>query len=91
MVHPKVFGVTTSGPNSSSPVVYPAEFCTLVPGQLYKGKVPATLTSQMVKFATQPPDQRLKMIQEGISGSGGISSPVCFGDLLLHLCHIDLK
>lgn len=66
----------TSGKNASHPVVYPAELCSILPGQLYKKRLPNHLTSEAVSFATMTPDVRLKAIMGDGDNGRGIVSPV---------------
>lgn len=49
--------------------VIPAELCRIVPGQLFKKKIPAHLQPDFLKFATQRPDQRLRAIQTAVGGN----------------------
>ncbi|KAG7452837.1 Piwi-domain-containing protein [Guyanagaster necrorhizus] len=73
---PDAFGILTSGKNASHPVVYPAELCTIVPGQLYKKRLPNHLTREAVSFATMAPDVRLKAIMGDGDSGRGIVSPI---------------
>ncbi|KAG6869093.1 hypothetical protein C0993_003413 [Termitomyces sp. T159_Od127] len=73
---PNIIGVLLSPKKSSSQTVVPAEECVVLPGQLYKKKIPDHLTKAMVDFATVKPDDRLRQI---VSGGMGAESPVgCF-------------
>lgn len=58
-----------------SPTVVPVEECVVLPGQLYKKKIPDHLTKAMVDFATVKPADRLRQI---VSGGMGMESPVGF-------------
>ncbi|EJF65736.1 Piwi-domain-containing protein [Dichomitus squalens LYAD-421 SS1] len=49
--------------------IIPAELCKIVPGQLFKRKVPAHLQPDFLKFATQRPDQRLRAIRAAVGGN----------------------
>ena len=49
--------------------IIPAEFCRIVPGQLFKKKIPPQLQAEFLKFATQRPDQRLRAIQKAVGGN----------------------
>ncbi|KAK0240575.1 argonaute-like protein [Armillaria nabsnona] len=73
---PDAFGIMTSGKNASHPVVYPAELCSILPGQLYKKRLPNHLTSEAVSFATMTPDVRLKAIMGHGDNGRGIVSPI---------------
>ncbi|KAL8726906.1 MAG: hypothetical protein Q9166_006395 [cf. Caloplaca sp. 2 TL-2023] len=57
-------------------IVYPMELCTMMPGQRYPYKLNEQQTSQMIKFAVQPPDQRLASIQAGTRMLGWDNDPV---------------
>ncbi|KAF8804308.1 hypothetical protein BYT27DRAFT_7301310 [Phlegmacium glaucopus] len=45
-----IIGVNISGKNNLHPSVIPAELCQVIPGQLYKQKVPEYLTAKVVDF-----------------------------------------
>ena len=65
-----MFGILVGSKEKA--IVFPAEVCTVVEGQIYKKKVPQELTPQVVKFATSAPSDRLAAIQQ----SGGARAPV---------------
>ncbi|KNZ75349.1 Protein argonaute-3 [Termitomyces sp. J132] len=67
--YPNIIGVRLSSKKSGSPVVVPAEACTVLPGQLYKKKIPDHLTKAMVDFATVKPADRLRQITSGYANS----------------------
>ncbi|KAF7359373.1 Argonaute-like protein [Mycena sanguinolenta] len=69
--YPGTFGVLIA--RRPFPVIIPAELCSIIPGQLYKKKLPATATAAAVDFATQRPQDRLKSITGGRSG---VPSPI---------------
>ncbi|KAG6832694.1 hypothetical protein H0H92_012266 [Tricholoma furcatifolium] len=71
--YPHVIGVRLTPKNADNPVVVPAELCTVLPGQLYRRKIPDHLTRDMVEFATVHPAERLRQI---VSGNMGVESPV---------------
>ncbi|KAG5653267.1 hypothetical protein H0H81_001427 [Sphagnurus paluster] len=71
--YPNIIGVRLNGKKSPFPVIVPAELCTVLPGQLYRKKLPDHLTKAMVDFATTKPDDRLRQI---VSGDNGMDSPV---------------
>ncbi|PBK59515.1 hypothetical protein ARMSODRAFT_1071478, partial [Armillaria solidipes] len=73
---PDAFGIVTSGKGALHPIVYPAELCTILPGQLYKGRLSNHLTNEMMSFATMTPDVRLKAIMGGGDNGRGIVSPI---------------
>ncbi|KAJ7803334.1 hypothetical protein B0H14DRAFT_2384618, partial [Mycena olivaceomarginata] len=54
--------------------IVPAELCKVIPGQLYKKCLPSSVTSTVVDFATQRPQDRLRTITHGMIA--GIQSPV---------------
>ncbi|KAJ6500452.1 argonaute-like protein [Mycena sanguinolenta] len=69
--HPGTFGVQIS--SRPFPVIIPAELCKIIPGQLYKKKLPSAATAAAVDFATQRPRDRLNLIT---GGRGGVQSPI---------------
>ena len=50
-----MFGINISGKNNPHPSVIPAELCDVIPGQLYKRKVPEYLTAKVVEFSKIKP------------------------------------
>lgn len=71
---PDTIGVVTSGKGAPFKVVFPLEMCNLVPGQLYKKKLPPDATATVVSFAAMPPADRLRIITAG--GGNQQRSPV---------------
>lgn len=61
-----IFGVNISGKNNPHPSVIPAELCQVIPGQLYKRKVPEYLTAKVVDFAKIKPQDRFKKISQSV-------------------------
>ncbi|KAH9842843.1 Piwi domain-containing protein [Rhodofomes roseus] len=61
--YPAIFGVRIG-----RDAVIPAELCEVLPGQLYRKKIPAELGADFLKFATQKPDARIQAIQDAVSG-----------------------
>ncbi|KZT69027.1 Piwi-domain-containing protein [Daedalea quercina L-15889] len=61
--HPRIFGVRIG-----RDAVIPAELCRVLPGQLYRKKIPPEMGADFLKFATQKPDARLKAIEDAVSG-----------------------
>ncbi|KAJ7090241.1 argonaute-like protein [Mycena belliarum] len=72
--YPGAFGVRISGKNAPFPVIVPAELCILLPGQLYKKRIPSSATSLAVDFATMAPKARLQTIAGGTTA--GVQSPI---------------
>jgi eukaryotic translation initiation factor 2C len=64
--YPDIFGVNISGKNNPHPSVIPAELCQVVPGQLYKRKVPEHLTAKVVDFAKIKPQDRFRKITQSV-------------------------
>jgi len=60
----EIFGVNISGKNNPHPSVIPAELCEVIPGQLYKRKVPEYLTAKVVDFAKIKPQDRFRKISQ---------------------------
>ncbi|KAJ7445725.1 argonaute-like protein [Mycena galericulata] len=80
LAYPDTIGVVTSGRGAPFKVVIPLELCTLLPGQLYKKKLPPDATATVVGFAAMPPADRLRTIRMGTSTPaarpGELFSPV---------------
>ena len=74
LTYPKAFGVRISGRTAPFPVIVPAELCKVLPGQLYKKKIPSAATKDAVQFATMAPQLRFQTITGGTTA--GIQSPV---------------
>ncbi|KAJ7043216.1 argonaute-like protein [Mycena alexandri] len=72
--YPNTIGICTTGKNAPFKVIIPLELCEMVPGQLYKKKLPPDATAAVVGFAALSPAERLKKILPG--GSGQEHSPV---------------
>ncbi|KAL0956200.1 hypothetical protein HGRIS_002357 [Hohenbuehelia grisea] len=78
---PDIFGVVISSRNAPAPIIIPAEFCSIPPGQIYKGKLPEELVASgaVLKFSEIRPAERLETIQRGLApgrGHQGVESPV---------------
>ncbi|KAJ7756889.1 argonaute-like protein [Mycena maculata] len=80
LAFPDTIGVVTSGRGAPFKVVIPIELCTMLPGQLYKKKLPPDATATVVGFAAMRPADRLRTIRRGTSTSaarpGELLSPV---------------
>ncbi|KAJ3002386.1 hypothetical protein NUW54_g5874 [Trametes sanguinea] len=50
--------------------IIPAEFCEVVPGQLYRKKIPVECQNDFLLFSTQKPAERLRDIQNAVAGPG---------------------
>ncbi|KAJ7702361.1 Piwi domain-containing protein [Mycena rosella] len=74
LAFPQTFGVRLSGKNAPFPVVVPAELCTVLPGQLYKKRLPTSTTKDVVDFATMNPKVRLQTIKGATAA--GVQSPI---------------
>ncbi|KAJ7043239.1 argonaute-like protein [Mycena alexandri] len=70
--HPETFGVRISGQNAPFPVIVPAEFCKVLPGQLYKKRLPSDRMKDVIDFTAMAPAARMQTIQ-GVSHSGVLS------------------
>jgi eukaryotic translation initiation factor 2C len=64
--YPDIFGVNLSGKKNPHPSVIPAEFCQVLPGQLYKRKVPEYLTAKVVDFSKIKPQDRFRKIKQSV-------------------------
>ncbi|KAF7975299.1 hypothetical protein HWV62_10070 [Athelia sp. TMB] len=71
----KLFGVA-AGPKDRQ-LVFPAEVCRVVGGQLYKKKLSPDATAKVVPLATKAPQARLDTIMNGIGQgkTGAITAP----------------
>ncbi|KAJ7093188.1 ribonuclease H-like domain-containing protein [Mycena epipterygia] len=63
-----------SGRTAPFPVIVPAELCMVIPGQLYKKRLPSTATTNAVDFATMTPQVRFQTIVG--STAAGVQSPI---------------
>ena len=64
--YPDIIGVNISGKKNPHPSVIPAELCQVIPGQLYKRKVPEYLTPKVVEFSKIRPQDRFKKISQSV-------------------------
>ncbi|KAJ7273274.1 argonaute-like protein [Mycena rebaudengoi] len=71
--YPGAFGVRISGRNAPFEVIVPAELCAVLPGQLYKKRLPSSATTAAVGFATMEPQLRLQTIS---GKAGAVESPI---------------
>jgi eukaryotic translation initiation factor 2C len=60
MKYPGALGILVS--NREKPIIFPAEVCTIISGQMYKKQVPQDMTPKVVKFASNRPQERLDTI-----------------------------
>ena len=56
------------GVKISKNVVFPAEFCEIVPGQFYKKMLGEAQRTELVKHSTKKPDARIRSIREAVAG-----------------------
>ena len=61
-----IFGINISGKKNPHPSVIPAELCQVIPGQLYKRKVPEYLTAKVVEFSKIKPQDRFRKISQSV-------------------------
>lgn len=66
---PAIFGVVLS---STRRDVVPAQFCSVVEGQLYKKRVSPEVTASVVRASDKPPKERLRLIAAAVSGQNTI-------------------
>ena len=72
----KLFGVAAGSKDRQ--LVFPAEVCRVVGGQLYTKKLSPDATAKVVPLATKAPQARLDTIMNGIGQgkTGAITAPV---------------
>ncbi|KAJ3822248.1 ribonuclease H-like domain-containing protein [Lentinula raphanica] len=63
--YPNLVGVRLTKPNAEHQIILPLEVCSVIPGQFYKQRLPDHLTSEVVRFATLNPSERLRAIAGG--------------------------
>ncbi|KAI0637098.1 Piwi domain-containing protein [Trametes polyzona] len=56
------------GVRIGSTAIVPAEFCIVVPGQLYRKKIPPHVQKDFLGFSTQKPDERMRAIRSAVAG-----------------------
>ena len=59
--HPRIVGVKLG-----KSAVIPAEFCKVIPGQVYRKKIPVEAQRGFLEFATQKPDVRFRAIEGAV-------------------------
>jgi len=64
---PLAIGVRVSPRNAPFKVIVPGELCDVLPGQLFKKKLPDVFTGEMVKFAAMRPSDRLDKIKAAVT------------------------
>jgi hypothetical protein len=75
MRYPNIVGIILGSKNADKPTVIPAEACVILPGQLYKKKIPEELYGKSaLAFATMKPSERIGTIQRGIGPGGNITT-----------------
>ncbi|KAL1947711.1 hypothetical protein VTO73DRAFT_13435 [Trametes versicolor] len=62
---PRIVGI-----RMGATAIIPAEFCQIVPGQVYRKKLPPETQKDFLGFSTQKPAERLRDIQNAVSGQG---------------------
>ncbi|KAJ7771757.1 argonaute-like protein [Mycena metata] len=72
--YPESFGVRISGQNAPFVVIVPAELCKVLPGQLYKKRLPSDRMKDVIDFTAMAPAARMQTIQ-GVS-QAGMPSPI---------------
>ena len=70
--YPDIFGVNISGKNNPHPSVIPAELCQVIPGQLYKRRIPEYLTPKVVEFSKIRPQDRRRKIAQSVRMLSGL-------------------
>ncbi|EIM90203.1 Piwi-domain-containing protein [Stereum hirsutum FP-91666 SS1] len=64
MRFPKGWGIGFAGD-----AVVPPEVCVIIPGQLYRKKVPPANMKTVLDFSAKNPSDRLQIIEQGVNGS----------------------
>ena len=65
--YPRIVGVKTS-----KTAIIPAEFCQIVPGQVYRKKIPSHAQKSLLDFATQRPQLRIRDIKNAVTNNVGL-------------------
>lgn len=68
---PRIVGI-----RMGATAIIPAEFCQIVPGQVYRKKLPPETQKDFLGFSTQKPAERLRDIQNAVSGQAGIYNTI---------------
>ncbi|KAI0831166.1 Piwi domain-containing protein [Trametes gibbosa] len=63
--YPEIVGIRTG-----SSAIIPAEFCDVVPGQVFRKKMSPAVQNEFLRFSTQKPNERLRDIQNAVGGQG---------------------
>lgn len=61
--HPRIIGVKIG-----KTAIVPAEFCKVIPGQVYRKKIPPEAQRDFLQFATQKPQVRFDAINHAVQG-----------------------
>jgi hypothetical protein len=61
-----ILGVNISGKSNPHPSVIPAELCEVIPGQLYKRKVPKYLDAKVIDFARIKHQDHFRKITQSV-------------------------
>lgn len=89
MRFPNAIGINVG--RKDNPAIFPLEVCHVIPGQMYKRKLPASLSKDMVKFATKKPGDRLAAIANAPRDNTSMAAPVSRrlekmeDDILIHI------
>ena len=63
MRYPRLFGVKIS-----KNVVFPAEFCEIVPGQFYKKMLEHKQRMELTEYSAKKPDAKIQSIRHAVAG-----------------------
>ncbi|EDR04649.1 argonaute-like protein [Laccaria bicolor S238N-H82] len=64
--HPTMWGLLLTPKSAPRPNIVPAELCSILDGQIFKGKLPNSATRDIVKFSTAKPHERLQRINKSV-------------------------
>lgn len=71
LLHPTRLPVIGIGPSADKPIWLPAEVCSILPHQPFRGKLPDHATKQMIQYACSPPDVNAdNIVQQGLRRLG---------------------
>ena len=65
LAYPLAFGVKTGYDDA----IFPAEVCTIIPGQRYQRELSPNDTSEWIRMTNSNPSQRIRAITQAVKGT----------------------